>query len=114
MKLNVGYYVRTNERIFKINGRYKIVDNDLLWSSKSGNLMRKIEVKKSSKNIIDLIEVGDYVNGDYVEEIEFDNDKIKRLATYNYGYVKVYNEDIKSIVTHEQFASLEYKLGDDE
>lgn len=58
---------------------------------------------KSTPNIIDLIEVGDYVNGHIVEDLDdlgyisLDDDTIKY-------------DDIKSIVTKEQFESMEYKL----
>lgn len=65
---------------------------------------------KSSPNIIDLIEEGDYVNGERVDEID---DK----GIYNYNSwdgwrvnIASGNEDIKSIVTHEQFESMQYNL----
>ena len=59
---------------------------------------------KSSPNIIDLIEVGDYVNGEAVISI----DSIE-VYTKDGMYL---NEDIKSIVTKEQFESMEYKIGE--
>lgn len=73
---------------------------------------------KHSKNIIDLIEVGDYVNGQEVVTVygydEDGNDRddkgiIEVDDDYAYG---VYLEDINivSIVTKEQFASMEYRL----
>ena len=69
------------------------------------------DVIKSSPNIIDLIEVGDYVNGYRVAEnnglgyfIILKNGKSKWLSLK--GLV------IKSIVTKEQFSSMEYKVGE--
>lgn len=69
----------------------------------------KSHIVKASHNIIDLIEVGDYVNGDKVIYI-------------NDGYIEVGEESdnigftsdkfIKSIVTKEQFESMSYKIGD--
>lgn len=61
---------------------------------------------KSSPNIIDLIEVGDYVNG---ERIQFITNKKELLTDGGYDLLKKY-EDIKSIVTKEQFSQMEYKL----
>lgn len=61
---------------------------------------------KSSPNIIDLIEVGDYVNGVIVTQQYMDN--IKHIAPE----IKENNYGIKSIVTHEQFLQMEYKVGD--
>ena len=62
---------------------------------------------KSSPNIIDLIEVGDYVNGEKVTD-KFDY----LLAFGNNDYYKNENE-IKNIVTKEQFEEMEYKIGDE-
>ena len=70
---------------------------------------------KSSPNIIDLIEVGDYVNGYYVEDIRrrYDDGIIVMLECAtgsNHFQAPMYNEDIKSIVTHEQFERMQYNL----
>lgn len=63
---------------------------------------------KSSPNIIDLIEVGDYVNGCWVNGIK---EGRPYHEDYNDPYYSYYieNEDIKSVVTHEQFEAMEYK-----
>lgn len=60
------------------------------------------EIIKSSPNIIDILEVGDYVNGE--EVIDIKNGKI---------YFENYSEEpenIETIVTHEQFSAMEYKV----
>lgn len=63
---------------------------------------------KHSKNIIDLIEVGDYVNGQEVIEVRKQDGKIYLMTGYvPQTYIK---EEIKTIVTHEQFRSIEYKV----
>ena len=70
---------------------------------------------KHSKNIIDLIEVGDYVNGKKVTNYYFAG-KQKLLVLNNEKVTYEENENfvpqlaIKSIVTKEQFESVEYKV----
>lgn len=61
-------------------------------------------IVKHSKNIIDLIEVGDYVNRYPVVEVDAFKDWV------DIGDEVLRERDIKSIVTKEQFASMEYKL----
>ena len=54
---------------------------------------------------------GDYVNGQKIKRIN-DYGDFKR-ADFNLDYDDcdaVYEDDIKSIVTKEQFASMEYKI----
>lgn len=70
-------------------------------------------IVKHSKNIIDLIEVGDYVNGQEVLCFRNDNCDYDLGTEYNddYGYYfGIGKQDIKSIVTSEQFKSVEYKV----
>ena len=64
----------------------------------------KKDILNHSKNIIDLIEVGDYVNGCRVEEIIGNTIMIFGI---NQGILE---EDIRSIVTKEQFKSIEYNM----
>ena len=76
----------------------------------------KPHITKHSPNIIDLIEVGDYVNGYFVITTDnaINDDGEKVILTENYddwtdnGVVS--NKDIKSIVTHEQFDSIRYEV----
>ena len=63
---------------------------------------------KSSSNIIDLIEIGDYVNGSYVEGFIEKNKFQNKLIITETGMID--NNDIKSIVTKEQFKSIEYEV----
>ena len=77
-------------------------------------------ILKSSYNLIDLIEVGDYVNGYKVYEA----DKVCHRITLNGSddgnefrltYLRPAlgkNMGIKSIVTKEQFDSMKYVVGD--
>lgn len=59
---------------------------------------------KVEDNLIDLIEVGDYVNGLRVEYITNE-------AIFTSGLAHgILFEDIRTVVTKEQFESIEYKV----
>ena len=64
------------------------------------------DISKASHNIIDIVQVGDYVNGYEVTS------KDQFLGFGNHDWYMLDNE-IKSIVTKEQFESMSYKVGDD-
>lgn len=119
MKLEVGMYVRTNSGIRKLeiidnDGTYKFDDeiynedgDALIWlDGDAGEL--DIYITKASHNIIDLIEVGDYVNGERVAVIEEGIVKTGNEVCKTY----IHNSWIKSIVTKEQFESMSYKVGE--
>lgn len=108
MEIKVGDYVRTE---FGNIGKFyrpasESSDVYYIYINKDGNKIssRYDSIVKHSKNIIDLIEIGDYVNGvrilditgDYIHTDEWDCCK-ERL-----------NKKIKSIVTKQQFSSLKY------
>ena len=112
--MKVGDYVRTN------GGRIGKVTNletycNLVIDTDKGELDIQ-RIIKSSPNIIDLIEVGDYVNGYLVKDIDyaFDdvvmNNKNARIVPYIDCNKDKYIDDIKSIVTKEQFEAIEYKV----
>lgn len=66
-------------------------------------------IVKHSSNIIDLIEIGDYVNGKLIHN-KFGNPKNGELMII-YGNGKHFdNKNIKTVVTKEQFALAEYRL----
>jgi hypothetical protein len=60
-------------------------------------------ITKHSPNIIDLIEVRDYVNGELVASVDEESVEIGE------GW-HVKSKDIKSIVTHQQFNSIKYEV----
>lgn len=66
---------------------------------------------KHSLNIIDLIEVGDYVNGKKIIDTYLDGAN-SYIKYEHYTGTRIYNKDIKSIVTKEMMESIEYKVGD--
>lgn len=92
-----------NEREYLLNGFY---------------INKKDTIKKASYNIIDILEEGDYVNGFQVEETR-ESYKGKQIDNGTRGYdeggeyiIWKNNEDIKSIVTHEQMEQMAYKVGE--
>lgn len=76
--------------------------------SKTNGYIDWNEVYKKSENIIDILEVGDYVNGLPVRFVE--ENRVDIGQEENYLWLK--NKHIKSIVTKEQFKAIEYRLGD--
>ena len=111
MQIEKNMYIRTKKgeisKVFAIQESGRILTNDF-WCYKD-------KVTKASYNIIDLIEVGDYVNGFKITRISGDFEPFVEAL---YRYIKndnniiyiFYEEDIKSIVTKEQFESMEYKV----
>ena len=93
-------------------------DDFYIHTDHSGEVIYKTMIVKSSPNIIDLIEVGDYVNGKKVVDKQYhytdkDNYDIGEWCIF-YENVALgdYQYNIKSIVTKEQFESMEYKIGE--
>jgi hypothetical protein len=73
---------------------------------------------KHSKDIIDLIEVGDYVNGSRVVGFAYNEESFNKgidkkehvVVEERWELTKYSNEDIKTIVTKELYKSVEYVL----
>ena len=107
--IKVGDYIRTKDGTIT-----KIEDIEFeIKTNMFGQILYKVFIEgnryyevivKHSPNIIDLIEVGDYVNGIIVTQSYIDN--IKHIAPE----IKENNYGIKSIVTKEMFSSVEYRV----
>lgn len=124
--IEVGEYIRTHTgKIAKAN-----IINNVRYTNWSARARGKIElagtkrilingkyeledILKHSKNIIDLIEIGDYVNGYRVlEKTKIKNNEMQIciLKDNNCSNWRTVNDKtLKSIVTKEQFASMEYR-----
>lgn len=115
--IKIGEYVRNEDGyIEKISSFDKLTN---IYKDEEG-ILRKWEgedvfgneystiILKHSPNIIDLIEVGDYVNGLKVDKKYEDrvviNTRDKIIVWFEY--------QIKSIVTKEQFENIKYKIGE--
>lgn len=131
-KLEHNMYVRTKWGIAKIiEISEEIIYVDTCFQPIDETKCYKEDIiGEPSFNPIDLIEVGDYVNGYKIVKVfenKFNGKKIlvslQREDEYEYSdnlqdymcdeSIHIYSEDIKSIVTKEQFESMEYRLGDD-
>lgn len=90
--------------------RFEETDEDtMIWESELEKGLE--EIIKSSPNIIDLIEVGDYVNGSKVVDIAHAPTKtIYTEQKEACALIPITKDKLKSILTKEQFKSMEYKL----
>jgi len=115
--IEVGDYVRTNcGKIGKlIRIEFDEIDKFLKWYVFLGKNEFGIErelytnkpyIVKHSKNIIDLIEPDDYVNGYKADEV--------RVSCFNSMIfckeIELLESDIKTIVTKESFERASYKV----
>lgn len=140
MELKVGMYVRTKDGISKYLGLGKNVltinesnqfkhyanqhlfDNSIFdvghdWGDTLSNeefkSIEKYTEKDPSFNLIDLIEVGDYVNGTFVLDFETlaTGEKaviVDGLINYGWGQGVTPVSEVKDVVTKEQFNACKY------
>ena len=115
--LKPNMYIRTKEG--KIDKVLEINTEDFdepvvrLASYPIGMYQGEFEYKKASHNIIDLIEVGDYING----ELVYQRTNYKLYVEGNTGEYLILDDGttddpIETIVTKEQFSQMEYKVGE--
>lgn len=126
MELKVGMYVMTNDRM-KIGqikdfcicekcekrGFYEpIIDGDIIITDYDKS--QEFHGYKFYDNLIDLIEIGDYVNGYLVTGFDYQYSSNKKVVFSNVRLdgtgIKIPAKDIKSIVTKEQFDSVKYEV----
>ena len=120
MELKEGMYVRTKDGfIDKVINDYKGCCNSSNCNCKhvscEHNYYDEENIIKASYNLIDLIEVGDYVNGlriNSITEVDDNHDVrlVWNLTTYGDDDIAFSNEEIKSIVTKEMFNSVKYEV----
>ena len=128
MEIEVGEYVRTKKGNF---GKVLDITNVtgqkrkkylIKWNISKAYYITATTIVKHSKNIIDLIEVGDYVNGELVCNSRYDElytsyvycggIGVRTTEAYATFIKDMKEEDRESIVTKEQFKSIEYRLED--
>ena len=121
MNREVGMYVRykplLSSKYVKINKIKEIEEKENclhIWLEDKDLITEKYLIK-ASYNIIDILEKGDYVNGDKIEYID-DCEGAMREFYYDYENpnddVGHWQEEIKTIITHEQMEQMEYKVGE--
>ena len=112
MEICLNEYIRTK------NGKIDKVINDNYYISEyiecEKGIVDKENIVNHSKNIIDLIEVGDFVNENEVIDKYLFNGEIPVLETTgDETNAKCMCEgDIKTILTHEQYERNCYRLED--
>ena len=109
MKIEENMYIRTKRGIRKVE---QIEDNKILVDKGCFFYYEYEIIGKPSYNIIDLIEEGDYVNGKkviYIEDLEGSMREFNLEGENPEKDCGHWEEEIKSIVTHEQFKNMEYK-----
>ena len=117
MKLEVGMYCRYNNfqnkiKIAKIKGIQKadeVFQYDYInFDNADGEL--ETNIIKASYNIIDILEEGDYVNGRKIVDIFYDAiDNVMNICVL--GSIVYDNNEVKSVITHEQMERMAYKVG---
>ena len=127
MKLEVGMYVRTKDGLIRKcvtvdledTDAYELDDYIYVKYGDEINWLDEAElekyISKSSYNIIDLIEAGDYVNGyevvDVLKNFKVLVDKLELCTQTGNYYLKSFSSNqIKDIVTKEQFESMKYEV----
>jgi len=104
-EIKVGEYIRTKSGcIFKATE---------YWLEECYS--DRVNIKKHSKNIIDLIEEDDFVNGELVTKIkEWKSSKdgcFRYAVTVHCNVIRA--DEIEDVVTHEQFNQMKYIVGDE-
>lgn len=128
MKLEVGMYIRGSYYQYKgkIGKIIKNYQNELeiaykdriIKTTVSSFINDNFDVNgkqyKASHNIIDLIEVGDYVNDKKVKSISISNKDEWCILFESEGEDWINSGDvIKTIVTKEQFEAMQYKVSEE-
>ena len=121
--LKIGEYTRINGKIGKVKDiilNSNNYEDSGIYLENEKFILGKEEIYKlkSSYNIIDLIEEGDYVNGYKILEIVkgfkviVDNLELN-TRDGNYYLKRFTNNEIKTIVTKEAFKANEYRMETD-
>ena len=121
MELKEGLYIRTKKGIGKIDKTRIFMEELEIHLDSNQGTIRNVKdntywnnvddiIGEPREHLIDLIEVGDYVNGEKVTSAEpvYEKDNERYLGFGDYDYYIHASEDIKSVVTKEQFNSMKY------
>lgn len=117
--MKIGDYVRTDGYITKIKGVSHWKSKDTWYISydrpdgcESASIVN--DEFKISPNIIDLIEVGDYVNGKKVIDVYTDYifDYTEEFKVIRFSETDILHDrkHIETVVTKEQFEAMKYEI----
>lgn len=124
-KIEVGEYVRTKnkgiKRIDRIDNN-KTVNKYLYFTGiedfegKEYGIIKTTDIVKHSKQLIDLIEIGDFVNGykviNVINKEPCPSGKCVDIdSSKDSGECTLWEEDIQTILTKEQYMVNCYKVG---
>lgn len=120
-----GMYVRTENGIVKIMGFHVYNENEIAVTKnkKLNNILITPVIGPSdiigepSFDIFDVLKEGDYVNGHQIKAVYLDGvtKYIKLDNAYENGEgIRTYSEDIKTILTKEQYEMMCYEVERDE
>ena len=129
-EISIGYYVRTPKQgiciISHINKPFKDDDKNKVCLCQNSKVafvsINTIKQLKHSKEIIDLVEEGDYVNGKRVIKANCRFTYIDDDSSYGESEIEngldlgdeliYWSSEIKSIITKEQIKQIEFRIGD--
>ena len=118
MEIEVGEYVRTKNGIIDKVENYSI--GCCVWHCQNGMCIDKCncigthleDIVKHSKNKVELVEAGDYVNGwKVLAKTKTKNNEMKVCILTSFEdehWITINNETLKTIVTKESFKEREY------
>ena len=122
LELKENMYIRTKDGYIS---QYKYYDTTNAYMEKllciplsNGTFANIEDIVKADYKIIKILEVGDYVNGHEVKDIDYAFDDIAlnvkkpRIVPYIDNIKNAYIDNIKSVITHEQMEQMAYKVGD--
>lgn len=115
MKLEVGMYVRTNDgyinKIKKVNQFNVLVYGRDLFGEELN--IPNNEITKASYNIINILEVEDYVNGKKIINVILEDICGNEILDNQHIFTKdgeIFENEIETIVTHEQMEQMAFKV----
>lgn len=104
----IGQYTQKISKITKtknclLDMCYTLDDKEEVFSSHFDDIL------KASNNVLDLIEVGDFIDGKQVVNAIHCKDGFNRIELFG-GKAIMNKTPIKSVVTKEMFSSVEYRV----
>ncbi len=98
-------------KIYSINfSQNRFIEDDLVMLTNE-DVVKTSDILKSSNSLIDLIEIGDYVNGILVDDIGLiDGKTYLNLHFDELEWDYIFDKDIKNVVTKQQFDIEKYEV----